>query len=456
MVYCTRILFAGLLLTLSFSCSSEQSENKQGLLEPIEPVDTSELDQPEVVPDEIDEVMEAQTQSLPSEKVEIGSEQDEINESIMEGIPVEINKEVERWIEVFTGKHHDMFQRYLNRGEYYKNMIASTLRDQGVPTELYYLAMIESGFSTSAYSKAKAMGIWQFIKGTGHRYGLRIDRYVDERRDPIRATISAAMYLNDLNNVFDSWYLAMAAYNAGELRILRAIMKGKTRDFWQLARGKFLPSETMNYIPKFLAALTIGKNPEKYGFTIEAPKKPFDLVSVKVPAPTKLHRIAQFSDISLSEIKKHNPHLRRSMTPPGSKDYLLWLPKENQTLISENYSKIGKYRMNIRAPRVQLARRYHRVRRGETLASISKRYGISIRKLKSLNGIRSHRIYAGSRLIIKTPKASYGSKYRVRKGDNLNLIARKFNTSVYRIKSLNKLNNNRIYAGQLLRVRPKG
>ncbi|SMF28523.1 LysM peptidoglycan-binding domain-containing protein [Pseudobacteriovorax antillogorgiicola] len=452
MKHSLQIISPFLLLT-HFSCTSQLDS------QPMEPFleKPQELhgDEPEVVPDEIDEVIESTVEKPRTEPPPpIGTEKDEINESLEQGIPLEINAEVQRWIEVFTGSHRDMFQRYLNRGERFKPMIITTLRDQGVPTELYYLAMIESGFSTHAYSHAKALGLWQFIAGTGKRYGLRIDRYVDERRDPIRATISASMYLNDLNNVFDSWYLAMAAYNAGELRILRAIMKAKTRDFWQLARGNYLPDETMNYIPKFLAALTIGSNPEKYGFTIEPATDIPPLVSVKVPSPVKLDQIAKLSGVSLKELKENNPHIRRNMTPPGLKEYRLWVPEYERAQVLAVQDGLKTHRLKISSSQRKVARRYHRVRRGETLASISRRYGLTIRQLKARNGLRSNRIYAGSRLIIRDSKST--ERYRVRRGDNLNLIARKFNTSVRNIKRLNNLKSTRIYAGQILKVRPRG
>lgn len=456
----TTLNISIILSSLLLSCASQDDlySQDQLLLKPQQDIEAAE--EPEVIPDEIDEVIESTVDEKSTEPTPpIGSEKDEINESIEAGIPLEVNAEVERWIDVFTGRHHDLFQRYLNRGERYKKMIITTLRDQGVPTELYYLAMIESGFSPSAYSHAKALGIWQFIEGTGTRYGLRVDRYADERKDPIRATISASMYLNDLNNVFDSWYLAMAAYNAGELRILRAIMKAKTRNFWDLARGKYLPAETMNYIPKFLAALTIGSDPEKYGFTI-APLDVPELVSVKVPTPIKLSQVAKMAGLDLKELKKNNFHLKKGMTPPGGKEYRIWVPEDKKSKLLAIKTDLSKHKLNIKSKRKRIARRYHRVRRGETLASISRRYGMNIRQLKSLNRMRSNRIYAGSRLVIrgkgKTVAKAKTTKYRVRRGDNLAAIARKFRTSIRKIKKINKIRGSRIYAGQILKVKSKG
>lgn len=151
-------------------------------------------------------------------------------------IPVELNEHVQRWITYFTERDRERFQRFLNRGQLYRDVVENVLEENDLPAELYYLAMIESGFRTDAHSHASAVGVWQFIPGTARRYGLRIDRYVDERRDPIRATEAAAKYLRDLYNVFGSWHLAMAAYNAGEIRVLRAVFKGRTRNFWELIK----------------------------------------------------------------------------------------------------------------------------------------------------------------------------------------------------------------------------
>ena len=261
---------------------------------------TAELDNsstagvaPEVQPEEIDDSIDQELQtSINGDVAEIGTEEDEINKALKAGIPVEINKAVDRWIDFFANKNHDAFQRFLDRGHPYKKMIVATLRDSGVPSELYYLAMIESGFVLQAHSSASAVGFWQFIPASGRRYGLRVDRFVDERRDPWRATVAASLYLADLNNVFNSWYLAMAAYNAGENRIMGAIMRGKTRDFWELVRLRVLPAETMDYIPKVLAAYIVGKDPAKFGFRVPDAESHEAFVGVTVPSPINLAAIA--------------------------------------------------------------------------------------------------------------------------------------------------------------------
>lgn len=413
---------------------------------------------PEVVPDEIDEVLATENLNpKPGSIPEIGSEEDEINKVIKEGIPVEINDQVEKWIYFFTEKRPDLFQRYLDRGERYKPMIVSLLRDRGIPTELYYQALIESGFVQSAVSSASAVGIWQFIKGTGKRYGLRIDSYADERIDPHRATIAATIYLNDLHNVFDSWYLAMAAYNAGEMRIMRAIMKGKTRDFWELAKGKFLPRETMNYIPKFLAATIIGSNPEKYGFRKPESTDTLNPVAVSVPSALPLRNIAKLGGLTSKELYQLNKHLKKKITPPGKGDYKVWIPREKSQLIADNVHKLKSQTLAIKYDNLDNGkRRYHRVRRGESLTSIAQKYGLSIVQLKRMNTLKNNRIYAGSRLRISSPSQqvarNYTESYRVRRGDTLYGIAAKHNMSVQKLKKINNLRSNRIYIGARLKV----
>lgn len=394
---------------------------------------------------------------------------DEISNITLENVPPEMSKSVDRWIHFFTERSPDRMKRYLERGERYKPMILKILKDQGLPENLYYLALIESGFTTSATSRAQAVGVWQFIRGTARHYGLRVDRHVDERRDPIRATIAASLYLNDLHNVFQSWYLAMAAYNAGEGRIVRAIMGGNSRNFWTLVKNKKLPKETMHYIPKFIAAVIVGSNPEKYGIT-NIKSEPYPtLVSVTVPSPIKTRRLASVTGVPYSIIKKHNPQIRSSFTPPDKGTYRIWLPKNYAPQAEAKKDKLNKYVLTSLKRRTY-ARNLpgtHKIRRGETLATIARRYRISVSTLKRLNNLRSNRIIAGKRLVISkskskkiasTKKRSIRNvkRYKVRRGDSLHSISKRFGLSIREIKNLNRLRHNRIYAGQTLKVRSRG
>ncbi|MFW7379980.1 MAG: LysM peptidoglycan-binding domain-containing protein [Oligoflexus sp.] len=411
---------------------------------------------PEFEPNTIDAVLNSEKfKPKTFEAPEIGAEEDEINLAIKQGIPVEINEEVNKWIHFFTVKRPDLFQRYLDRGEKYKAMIVSILEEQEVPTELYYLALIESGFVQNARSHASAVGIWQFIRGTGKRYGLRIDNYVDERIDPHRATIAATLYLNDLRNVFNSWYLAMAAYNAGEGRIMRAIMKGKSRDFWELARNKHLPSETMNYVPKFMAAMIIGSDLAKYGFNQPEPQPAPNITSVTVPSGLRLAKVAEVIGMPYASLKEHNRHLHKKMTPPGLKNYHIWIPAEYEQQFADAESKLAQYVERIAATSTS---NYHVVRRGETLSSISGRYGMTISELRRLNNMRGNRILAGSRLRVRGETAAVASRndtpqyHRVARGENLTLIANRYGTTAQSLRKVNNLRTSRIYPGMRLLV----
>lgn len=411
-------------------------------------------------------------------------------------LPLELNKAVENWIEYFTVRDPERFRRFLERGEKYRGMITAVLKEQGVPTEIYYLAMIESGFATAAKSRAKAVGIWQFMKGTGKRYGLRIDSYVDERRDPMRATVAAALYLKDLHNVFQNWYLAMAAYNAGEGRIVSAIMRAKTRDFWEIARQRALPQETMHYIPKFLAATTIGHNLRKYGLEDFKPDVRPAIAPVAVPSPVRLVDLANVSGVDLNLLRELNPHLLKGMTPPGVRNYRVWVPRDQLAQVEAQNEKLANLRVkglravasvdgedsSRRRGNGAIARTsfdsdggellYHRVQRGDTLAKIASRYGTSVKNLRNTNKLRGHRLMVGSRLLVakkvglaaaesnvsevsnnaKLENAATPKRYRVQRGDSLDGIARRFNLSVDNLKKHNRLNRNRIYAGQVLRI----
>jgi membrane-bound lytic murein transglycosylase D len=385
---------------------------------------------------------------------------DEISHATSEKIPLEINEDVERWIDYFTVKDRERFQRFLERGEKWKGQVMAVLTDQGIPTEIFYQAMIESGFACGATSHASAVGIWQFIRGTGRRYGLRVDSYVDERRDPLRSTIAASLYLKDLYNVFQSWYLAMAAYNAGEGRIMNAIMRAKTRDFWEMVKKHELPSETMNYIPKFLAATIIGHSPRKYGFDDLKPEMMPALVSVSVPSPVKLSDIASITGIPLQTLKDENPNLLRGITPPGVSTYRIWVPKDQADAVEGETDRLAAMRIrgmrSVGAVAAAGRPRYHVVEPGDTLAKVAGMYGLSVRQLKRLNHLHSGKLAPGTRLALggsgKGGGQQASKRYRVKRGDNLEGIARRFGLSVSDLKRLNRLKRNKLYIGQVLAI----
>ena len=378
---------------------------------------------------------------------------------------LESNPEVQKWIHYFTDRDRERFQRFLDRGEPYREMVENTLAQYNLPKDLYYLAVIESGFQTHARSTAKAFGIWQFIRSTAVRYGLHVNSFVDERIDPIRSTEAAALYLSDLYNVFNSWYLAMAAYNAGEGRILGGIMRAKSRDFWALVEQRALPKETQNYVPKFLAAAMIGKDPERYGFKVGTSQTTMPkLVPVPVPGGVRLADIATQTKIPRDLLRHDNPALRRGITPPGIKPYMLLVREDyRQNFGSEG---AGLERLAIRDKLIVEPTgegdlpKVHRVRRGETLAMIANRYQLNIHNLRRLNRLpRSHLRHGTTlRLVAEADlnPASEFAHYKVRRGDSLHGIAEKFGVNVKKIKKINYLKQNRIYVGQILRLARQG
>lgn len=365
------------------------------------PTNVAEAGDPLASPSEIDKIIEEANPVL----AETGPD----GEKIPLHIPIEINRKVAEWIKFFTVRERDLTQRYLERGEALRPHLEAMLKENDVPAELFYLAMIESGFVTHAKSRAKAVGIWQFMPGTAKNYGLAVNSNIDERRNWIKSTEAAASYLKDLNNVFGSWYLALASYNAGEYRIVRSIMKGKTRDFWALAEAGLLPVETLNYVPKFLAAHIVGRDYKKYGFEIKVnPEDKWDdFETVNVPSGVRLKEIAKVSGISHDVLKRWNFDLIRDITPKsktGTAD--IYLPKGLSTKMEEAKADIEKLQ---RVKGYQEERSYasstsdqtyamYVVRKGENLTNISKRLGISVRTLMKVNGIKRSRIHPGMRL----------------------------------------------------------
>lgn len=245
-------------------------------------------------------------------------------------IPVVWNPQVSKWVNYFTGRGREWFVRYAERGGRYAPVLSKILNDNGMPRDLIYLAMAESGFQNIAKSHASAMGPWQFMSFTGKKYGLDIDWFMDERRDPLKASVAAAGYLKDLHDLFGSWELATAGYNAGEGKIARAIQRYGTRDFWKLTKGRYLKPETKNYVPKIMALAIIGKNLESFGFNGLSFHHPLDYDQIEVPGNTDLFEIATVLELPFEEVQRYNPELIRWQTPPMMATYPLRVPVGSQ------------------------------------------------------------------------------------------------------------------------------
>jgi membrane-bound lytic murein transglycosylase D len=299
---------------------------------------------------------------------------------------------VEHFLERFTGVHRQSFAVWLTRATGYLDMIRHVLLDNGLPEDLAFVAMIESGYNPLAVSRAGAKGMWQFMAATARRYGLRVDQWVDERLDPEKSTVAAAAYLRDLYNMFGSWSLAKAAYNAGENRIARAIRRTGSDDFWELARGPLLHRETKQFVPRIYAAVMIGRDPSRFGFELSEHRLP-DVETVEVPPATNLRRLSQSSGLPYEELRTLNPILIRGVTPPGS-PFTLKVPAGAGPTVMEALTRPRRARIVSGA-----GYPVHVVRSGETVTSIARRYGVRIGDVVAWNGLdHPDRIRAGERL----------------------------------------------------------
>jgi membrane-bound lytic murein transglycosylase D len=245
-------------------------------------------------------------------------------------LPMVLNGPVESCLRAFSRNQKASFKVYLSRSGRYLSMMRRIFQERDLPQDLVYLALVESGFNPFARSPAEAVGIWQFIEGTARRYGLKINDWVDERRDPEKATRAAAKYLQDLFRQFGCWYLAAAGYNAGEHRVERALGKHDDTSFWTLAQNGDLPRETCHYVPQFIAAALIARNPQKYGFDKVAYQRPLVYQVMKVPGGANLRQVAQVLDLDYQDLKELNPELKSDLAPPAPQEYLLKIPGGNK------------------------------------------------------------------------------------------------------------------------------
>jgi membrane-bound lytic murein transglycosylase D len=371
-------------------------------------------------------------------------------------IPLIMNKFVEKEIKSFQGHDRKFFIDSYRRSGYYRKEMVRVLNEAGLPEELSWLPLIESGFKVNALSKARALGLWQFIPSTGYKFGLKRDTWIDERLDPEKATIAAVEYLTELHHIFGDWSTVLAGYNCGEGRVLSVIRRQKINyldNFWDLY--EMLPQETARYVPRFIAVLHILKDPDKYGFKLPEPYAPLSFDSVTVNKQVQLKAVAKRLGATYNELKQLNPELRIQVTPPSS--YSLNVPEGRGDTLSAQMDKIPVWS----AP--ERAYAFHKVRKGETLSIIALKYRTSVRAITRANNIRKkHFIRIGQKLKIPLKKGSRvyvsrsellpGGKYKIKKGDSLWLIAKKFNTNTKTLQRINKMKSDRLYVGQLLKV----
>jgi len=366
--------------------------------------------------------------------------------------PVVINRRVLTWVDYFTGKGRVGFNRSLVRSGRFLPLARRVFAEEGVPQDLAFLAHIESAFRPDARSRAQAVGLWQFMAGTGRMYDLRCDRHVDERLDPVRSTRACARHLRDLHERYDDWYLALAAYNAGAGRVDRAIRNSGSRDFWTIAARRHLVNETRNFVPAILAATILAKSPAAYGFTEEA-DPPLEYDTVWVDSPTDLRVIARCVGRPVSEIGDLNPALLRGQTPPGAEKYKVFVPSGTGALFAETFPLIPKEE--------RLVFHHHKVRSGESLGLLARRYGSTVSAIQDANGMgRRTLIRIGQELRIPAsgrPLALLGSdgptRHTVRRGQTLAGIARTYRVPLRSLQEANRIADpSRIQVGQVLQI----
>jgi membrane-bound lytic murein transglycosylase D len=390
-------------------------------------------------------------------------------------VPIPLHPKVLQYVELFQGRLRDFMQEGLERAQPYLPMITRVFKEEGVPLDLVYLPLVESAFKTNALSRASARGMWQFMPGTGREHDLEQTWFVDERSDPEQATAAAARYLKTLNGMFDGdWHFALASYNAGPGRLQGAVRRSKKTDYWAIISStRYLPRETREYVPMVLAAIVIARNPELYGFTID-PATPLVYETVRIPDALALETIAEWAEVPVEQLRELNPALRRGVTPAKA-SYDLKVPVGVAATVQAKVATHTEF----------LPYRFHIVKRGETLATIARKYGVTPNQLREMNELRSSRVKAQQEIRIPLstrpastsasaaastkskpavkpaagsapPAGSHGGSgsqvYRVRAGDTLYSIARQFDTTVDLIKRANRLESDRIRIGDRLTI----
>jgi len=375
-------------------------------------------------------------------------------------IPLVENSRFDYYVRLFTGKYKHLFQKWLNRSNEYIYIVRDILRREGVPEELVYLPFTESGFNPSIRSRAGACGMWQFMKGTGKAYGLQSNFWVEERRDFEKSTAAAAQHLQDLYDRLGDWYLAMAAYNAGLGKVLKAIKRYKTRDYFVMSqrRYRYLKLETKDYVPKYLALRYLARNYQEFGFeTPDGTPQLFERVTLYRQA--NLYVLSSLMDIDIKTVREMNPELMTPMTPPVE-EYSIRVPYGKKELLEKELEHITDNEL------AQFHIEY--ARKGRSLSKYAKKYGMSTKELKKINGLKHNTVLRSTYLFIPIKEVydkelnaqfvqelkRYNPKiHRVRSGDSMYRIAHRYGMSLYELMALNRgVNPKRIYPGQTIIV----
>ena len=374
-------------------------------------------------------------------------------------IPLDMNPHVEAELQRFTGSEKEFFQGAYRRSEKYRPHILEALKNAGLPEELSWLPLIESGYKVKALSRARALGLWQFIPSTGYKFGLKRNHFVDERIDFVKSTDAAIAYLKELHAIFGDWMTVLAAYNCGEGRVLQVIRSQNVNyldNFWDLYQR--LPSETARYVPRFLATLHMVKNAQQYGLDQLELEVPLQFEEVETSRQIHLKDISATSGIDLEELKQLNPELRYQLLPPES--YRLKIPPQNKETILACLETVPVSQLPQQSYRETS---WHRVRSGETLSAIARRYRMSVQDIMRANNLkRSDVIRVGQSLRVSRPEIETASRtvkmhatggtHKVGQGDSLYNIAKRYGTTVEQIKTANNLSSTLLSIGQNLKI----
>jgi membrane-bound lytic murein transglycosylase D len=367
-------------------------------------------------------------------------------------IPVVLNDSVLRFLNFYQNRGRRIMQVGLNRSGRYLKLFEQVFAQEGVPLDLVYVAHVESLFRPEALSRAKAKGIWQFMAGTGRIYGLRQNWWLDERSDILKSTEAAARYLKFLYECFGDWHLALAAYNGGPGRMERIIKRHGTLDFWTMSERRLLPRETSNYVPSVLAALIIFRNPARYGFVVE-PEPEIEFETVEIEYQVDLRVASELSGVTIQELKDLNPELIRGFTPYPPEGYALKIPPGKGGQLSAAIAALP--------PEQRVRFQHHRVKKGETLSLIARKYSTSIEAIARHNRLKSvNRLSINQDLIIpaagwqaphpvkaqtSADQAKAGKQYHiVKKGESLGAIARSYGLKLSDLLRWNRLKQNAV------------